>query len=125
MMRLKPVDDVARQSTSDNRQPYVNALKALLKSMIPGITNEEMERKGIADVMNMIAGLNESSDALKGRTLLEISDEAAVKPTEYRRMVMDFDRKYKNLDFIKNNPYKYVREFNGVKYYWIPIENLP
>ena len=40
-------------------------------------------------------------------------------------MVMDFDRKYKNLDFIKNNPYKYVREFNGVKYYWIPIENLP
>lgn len=125
MMRLKPVDDVARQSTSDNRQPYVNALKALLKSMIPGITNEEMERKGIADVMNMIAGLNESSEALSGRTLLEISDEAAVKPTEYRRMVMDFDRKYKNLDFIKNNPYKYVREFNGVKYYWIPIENLP
>lgn len=129
MTRLKPVDDVAKVTTSDNRKPYIDAVKALLKSMAPGITNAEMDSKGLDEVMNMIEGLNATSSSLENSTsrvtLLQIGDEQAVKPAEYRRIVNEFSRKYQNLSRIKDSRYEFIRDFNGAKYYWIPIEDLP
>ncbi len=124
--RLKGVYDVARNPASDDRKAYKTAIQALVKSMVPEATDQEIDEKGIAEVMNMISGLNETSISMsKGPTLLEITDPMKVKPAQYRTIVSDFKRKYETLEFIKNTNYTYVREFNGAKYYWIPVEDLP
>lgn len=126
LSRLKGVYDVARNPVSDDRKAYKTAIQALVKSMVPEATDKEIDEKGITEVMNMIAGLNETSGAMsKGPTLLEITDPMKVKPAQYRTIVSDFKRKYETLEFIKNTNYTYVREFNGAKYYWIPVEDLP
>ena len=123
---MKGVYDVARNPASDDRKAYKTAIQALVKSMVPEATDQEIDEKGIAEVMNMISGLNETSISMsKGPTLLEITDPMKVKPAQYRTIVSDFKRKYETLEFIKNTNYTYVREFNGAKYYWIPVEDLP
>ena len=124
MTRLEPVNDAA-VAKADNREPYINALKALIQSLVPDITDDEMNRKGYKEVMDLIAGLNESSQALKGRTIAEIASPHAVKQQEYMSMVNDFKRKFSALRRIQSSKYTYVRDFNGTKYYWIPIEDLP
>lgn len=122
--RLEPVNRVAKEG-SDNRTPYVNAMKALIRSMLPDITDAEMDQKGTREVMNLIAGLNESSDALKGPSLIKIQDPKSVKPSEFRSIVAEFNQKYLNLRNIKSKGYNYSVEFNGEKYYWIPITDMP
>lgn len=125
MTKLKPVDEIARNINSNDRRPYVDAIKALLKGLVQ---DSDMDNISITEAMNKIQGLNESTRAMAGensRTLLEIADYNAVSQQEYRSMVAEFARKYKNLTHIKDGRYKYVREFNGAKYYWIPIEDLP
>ena len=124
MTRLEPVNDAA-VAKADNREPYINALKALIQSLVPDITDDEMNRKGYKEVMDLIAGLNESSQALKGRTIAEIASPHAVKQQEYMSLVSDFKRKFAGLRRIQSTKYTYVRDFNGTKYYWIPIDDLP
>lgn len=122
--RLEPVNDAAVANSND-REPYINALKALIQSLVPDITDEDMNRKGYKEIMDLIAGLNESSQSLKGRTIQEIASPQAVKQQEYMSMVSDFKRKFAGLRRIQSQGYKFVRDFNGTKYYWIPIEDLP
>ena len=124
MTRLDPVNDAAVAS-SDNREPYINALKALIQGLVPDITDEDMNKKGYKEIMDLIAGLNESSQALKGRTIAEIASSHAVTQQEFMSMVSDFKRKFAGLRRIKSSKYKYMRDFNGTRYYWIPIEDLP
>lgn len=126
IQRLEPVYQVSRNATSDYRKPYIDAIKQLLKSFTPGLTDAQLEKMGIYNVTEMIQGLNEASESMSsGRSLLEIGDERVVKAPEYRRIVTEFARKYENLLNLKHGRYEYVREFNNVKYYWIPIEDLP
>ena len=122
--RLEPVNDAAVANSND-REPYINALKALIQSLVPDITDDEMNQKGYKEIMDLIAGLNESSQSLKGRTIQEIASPQAVKQQEYMSMVSDFKRKFAGLRRIQSQGYKFVRDFNGTKYYWIPIEDLP
>lgn len=122
--RLAPVNDAA-VAKSDNREPYINAMKALVKSLVPDITDEELARQGIDKTMKLVAGLNEASSSLKDYTLLEIGSRDMVPAKTYISLINNFKRKYSGLERIKKERYKYTREFNGAKYYWIPIENLP
>jgi len=122
--RLRPVNDAAVSAAND-REPYINAMKALTQSLLPGISNDEMNSMGVKEVMGLVSGLNEASASLKGHTILEISSPKAVPNAEYQSLVNDFKTKFRSLQRIKASPYKYVREVNGVKYYWIPIEDLP
>ena len=39
--------------------------------------------------------------------------------------VSDFKRKFGMLQRLKQEQYKYTRTFNGLKYYWLPVEDLP
>ena len=55
------------------REPYINAMKALIRSLVPDITDKELDSQGIDKTMKLVAGLNEKSDALKDYTLLQIS----------------------------------------------------
>ncbi len=126
LKRLSKVDEAARQSQTKDRTPYINAMKALVKSLTQGVTDAQMANFSNGDITNMIAGLNESAAALNSYTLNDLSDPQVVTPAEYQRIIMDFQKKYRNLQTIRqSNSYKYIREFNGAKYYWIPIEDLP
>lgn len=122
--RLAPVNDAAVAQTND-REPYVRAMKALIQSMLPELSDDEMNRMGYKEVMALVAGLNEASSALKGYSIAEIASHQAVSHTEYVKLVSDFKRKFSLLTRLKSNPYKYTRTFNGLKYYWLPVEDLP
>ena len=123
MERLAPVN---RSANEGNRKEFVNALKALVQSMLPDITDEEMTMKGTGEIMALIAGLNVKSTALSGYRLIDIQDPTVVKEADFRALVRKFREKYKNLEGIKGDKnYKFTHESNGSKYYWIPVEQLP
>ena len=124
MIRLAPLHEVATRKGND-RTPYVNALKALVQSMIPNISDAEMNKKSQDEIMGMVAGLHASTQTTGGRTLSEIASSQAVNATEYQSIIKKFERQYQKLQRIQKSPYKFVREFNGAKYYWIPTEDLP
>jgi hypothetical protein len=122
--RLAPVNDAAVVQTN-NREPYVKAMKHLIQSMVPDVTDEVMNKMGYKEVMNMVAGLNAQASALKGYTIMEIASPQAVSHTAYASLVSDFKRKFQMLQRLKAQEYKYTRPFNGLKYYWLPVEDLP
>lgn len=124
MQRLAPLYEVAQRKGND-REPYVTAMKALLQGMIPNITDSEMNAKGYDEIMGMVAGLNAATMTLKGRSIAEIASTQAVNAAEYQTIIAKFKRQYLKLQAIQKQPYKFVREFNGAKYYWIPVEDLP
>ena len=122
---MSKVDEAAVAQTND-REPYVRALTALVQAMAPEeYTDEVMNGMNYKQIMARITGLNESADALKGYTIQQIASHRAVSQAEYAKLVDDFKRKFKKLQSIKSSPYKYTRTFNGLKYYWLPIEDLP
>lgn len=123
--RLAPVNDAAVAQTSD-REPYIRALTALVQAMAPeGYTDDVIGKMNYKQIMATVTGLNEAADALKGYTIQEIASNRAVSNADYANLVSQFKRKYANLRKLKSNPYKYTRTFNGLKYYWLPIEDLP
>lgn len=123
--RLAPVNSATVMQNND-RRPYVNAMKALVQSMDPSITDERINQYGVNEIMKMIAGLNEAAGALKGDyTIAEIADPQAVSNVEYLSLVQAFSRKYKGLQRLKAMQYKYTYTINGLKYYWLPVEDLP
>ena len=123
LRRLEPVYQVANNTNSDYRKPYIDAIKALLKSFVPELTSAQMDQMGVSNITKMIQGLNESSASMNEYTLLEIAEK--VPPQKYRTLVRDFANKYLALRTLKDAGYKYVKDFNNAKYYWIPIEYLP
>ena len=124
MIRLSPLYEVSQRKGND-REPYVKAMKALVQSMLPGITDAEMNSYGYDEVMGLVAGLNAATMSLKGRTIAEVASTQAVNAAEYQSIIAKFKRQYLKLQAIQKRPYKFVREFNGAKYYWIPTEDLP
>jgi hypothetical protein len=56
---------------------------------------------------------------------MEIASQQAVSHAEYASLVSDFRRKFSMLQRLKAQQYKYTRTFNGLKYYWLPVEDLP
>lgn len=110
---------------SNNRKPYVDAMKALVRSMVPDITNEEMDKKGTGEIMNMITGLNVRSKALDGPRLIDVQDPNVVQRDEFQGLLNDFRMKYEGLRTIKDGNYAFKYKSNDVDYYWIPIDQLP
>lgn len=124
IISLKDLYDVAQRKDND-REPYVKAMKALVKSMIPNITDAEMNSKGIDEIMGLVQGLNASTMLTRGKTIAQVASTQAVNAVEYQNILAKFKRQYQKIQTIKKNPYKFVRDFNGAKYYWIPTEDLP
>ena len=110
---------------SNNRKPYVDAMKALVRSMVPDITNEEMDKKGTGEIMNMITGLNVRSKALDGPRLIDVQDPNVVQREQFQGLLNDFRLKYEKLQSIKDGNYAFKYKSNDVDYYWIPIDELP
>jgi Na+/H+ antiporter NhaC len=85
----------------------------------------EMNAKGTQEIMNLITGLNVSTNASKGPTLMQIQDPKSVPHQQYLSIINEFARKYRALQRIKSKGYNFVFESNNIKYYWIPVEDLP
>lgn len=120
--RLKPVRLAAAEG---NRKPYVNALKALIRSMVPDITEAEMDAKDVKEIMALVAGLNVKTGSLGGRTLMQIQDENIVNKVEFEGMITKFNNKFDKLEKINGNKYAFSVERNKTWWYWIPVADLP
>ena len=126
---LRSLSKLYDVSTGFNRNPgavrekYVDAMKALTKSLIPGISDQEIYSTGVEDVMSIISGLNERSDALN-YSIKEISMPEKVSDIELKKLISTFRAKYSNLKSIREE-YYFTFVINKIKYYWIPIEELP
>lgn len=124
VMKLQPVADEANRPSQD-RMPYINALKALIRSFVPDITAENMENMSQNEIMDIAAGLNEASSSVKGISIAAMGDPHKVSHAEYVSILKQFASKFRRLKNIQASSYPYTMEFNGAKYYWIPIEELP
>ena len=122
MEKLKPVMSAAN---TGSRKPYVDAMKELIRSMVPDITPKEMDEKDVKEIMALVAGLNVKTGSLGGRTLIQIQDENVVKQEEFDGMIADFKNKYDKLKKIRENIYDFSIERNKTRWYWIPVEDLP
>lgn len=122
--KLQPVN-LAAQKSSNDRMPYVEAMKALVRSMLPDISESEMNAKGTQEIMNLITGLNVSTNSTSGPTLMQIQDPKSVPHQQYLSIINEFARKYRALQRIKSRGYNFVFLSNNIKYYWIPVEDLP
>lgn len=118
---LAPVANAA--SDPNNREPYVNAIKALVRG-IAGHDDKTISEMSYKDVMMMATGLNESTDALNV-SISDITDIRKVDKTMYTQLVSSFRTKYRKLQDIKSKPYQFTKTLNNVKYYWLPIDYLP
>lgn len=124
MQRLHPLYEVSMMK-GDDRRPYVETMKALIQSMLPGVTDAEMDAKGIDEIMSLISGLNAHTRMTKGPSLLDITSNKVVSPSQYQSIIAKFKRQYMKLQTIQKGSYKFIRETNGSKYYWIPTEDMP
>ena len=124
VMKLQPVANEANRPSQD-RMPYINALKALIRSFVPDISPEDMENMSQDEIMSIAAGLNEASAALKGYSIAALGDPHKVPHAEYVSILKQFASKFRRIKNIQASAYPYTMEFNGAKYYWIPIEELP
>lgn len=115
----------AASSGSNDRRPYINAMKALVRTMVPDINEAQMLQKGNQEIMAMVAGLNVSSDALKGHTLEEIQDSKVVSQEEFQGMISDFSQKFDKLDRMRTAEYPFSIVRNGKRWFWIPVADLP
>lgn len=126
LKRLGKVYEAARSLQLKDRTPYIDAMKALVRGLAPGITDNEMANLTNGEITQMIGGLNEAAESLNKYTLEDLSNPHVVTINDYNRIVQDFTRKYRNLSYIRQNKrYEYIKTFNGAKYFWIPIEELP
>ena len=126
LKRMAPVDQAASISNASDRTPYIEAMKALVRSFAPGMTDAEMAALNNAQITAMIGGLNEASEGLAKYKLDDLSNKTVITNPKYKSIITDFARKYKKLKNIRSSKsYKFVKEFNGSRYYWIPIEDLP
>lgn len=126
LKRMAPVDQAASISNASDRTPYIEAMKALVRSFAPGMTDAEMAKLNNAQITAMIGGLNEASEGLAKYKLDDLSNGSIITNPEYLKIIRDFARKYKNLKNIRSSKkYEFIKEFNGSRYYWIPIEDLP
>ena len=107
------------------RKKYVDAMKDILRSMLPGITETEMESKTQEEVVALIAGLNVSTRQLSGRPLREISDSKICPDKEFNTIVSSFKSKVNKLKNVVKEKKAYIYDYLDVNCYWVPIEDLP
>lgn len=125
MRYLEPVMN-AVENNPDDRKPYVEAMKALVRSMLPGLSEEKMMKMDNKEIMAQIIGLNVKTQALAGHSLVDIQNERAVSKEVFQGLVADFIAKYRKLhDLLNDRKYPFTTKRNGVPFYWIPAEDLP
>lgn len=114
---------VPTDETTD-RLPFVNAMKEVAARHM-GLSGQDMDDMSLHEISQIVyGGLIEKSETLGKWRLQQISQPNIVKDKEFSELLHTFATKYEHLRKI-NEGYQGFYEFNGAKYYWIPIEDLP
>ncbi len=126
LKRMAPVYEAAKKSVANDRSPFIEAMKAMVRSFAPGMTDADMASLDNSQITRIIGGLNEAASSLRKYRLDDVSNRQIVSNQAYLSIINTFTRKYENLKNIRQSKnYKYKKEFNGSRYYWLPIEDLP
>ena len=124
MESLSPVMEVINTHSS-SRKPYVDAMKALVRTMLPDVSESAMNQMSNTDIMNMITGLNVRTSALETHSLIDIQSEQKVSKQQFDGILYNFSDAYKKLERISQEKYAFSYKRNGVWWYWIPATSLP
>ena len=102
------------------------------------VSNDEIDNIGIEDLGETIYGMaNIPSESIKGKgkiyehSLTDIASPDIVSDEEYRNILHKFCKNYDRLSgYLEKDEYKFSMEvYNGhdskIRYYWIPLEDLP
>lgn len=124
MDKLSKVNDAVNSESSD-RRPYLEAMKSLVRSMVPDITESKMNAMNTEEIMERIAGLNVRTEGLRRYSLKDIESEKKVPKQEFDDLTRRFMDRYKTLDKIRTTKYPYSMTRGNVRWYWIPASYLP
>ncbi len=121
---LKPVY-LAAKNQSDNRKPYVEAMKTLLKTYLGENAPKIIDLMSLGEIQEVIYGLNIHSKLMDQLKLKDIKASHIVSNIEYEELMSKFIENYEHLQSFQNSGYHY-RVKKGLNYfYWIPLEDLP
>jgi len=121
---LKPAY-LAAKSQSDDRKPYVDAMRAIVKAHLGQNDDKGIDMMDADELQELIYGLDVHTDMTNRRRLKDIQDPRTVTLIEYRQMLQNFSKNYEKLQSIHNDGYTYRVKMGQNYYYWIPIEDLP
>ena len=111
------------------RHDYVEAMKSLVRTMLPGISESQMDNLSNSQIMDQISGLNyrtkAMASALNSYSLRDIEDPNVVSNEKFQSLISNFEIKYKNLQRIRDNKYNFSITRGKETYYWIPADDLP
>lgn len=106
------------------RHDYVEGMKRLVRAMLPGVSETQMNQMSNDRIMNQIEGLNVKTKAIS-YSLTDIMDPNAVSDDKFQALISDFSEKYRILQRIRDQKYTFSTKRSGELHYWIPAEMLP
>ena len=123
--KLENTYNAAKNANSNDRTPYVNAMRALIKAQLPDKSEKEVQEMSAEDMQEAIYGLNVPTKSMNMRySLKDMANSSVVSDEEYLDVMDHFAEKYLELKNLQGT-YRYRLEVDNVHYYWIPIEDLP
>lgn len=121
---MKEAYEAAKEGSGD-RKPYINAMKAIIKSHLGQNDDEQIDKKSAEDLQELLYGLNvHNDDREHNYTLRDIQNPGKVNSVVYQTILDDFVKKYERLKEIQER-YRYRVLLGKDYYYWIPIEYFP
>lgn len=124
MHELDKVPTGGNNTARPDRLAFVNAMKDLAARHV-GESGADIDKMSMKELNALIYGLHAKSESLGSTySLQDILEPRKVSDSEFSKMLERFRRKHENLRKINKN-YQGYYEFNGAKWYWIPIEDLP
>ena len=121
LARLSSLYNNSSVETKMIRQAYVDCVREIIKSIfcIPIDNYSIQELDDLVDLLN----IQYSISMIKPSCVLNPSK---VLHTQFRSILLEFNRKYEYLrSIVQNNTYKNKMVYNGITYYWIPIQEVP
>ena len=122
---LETLKVVYNGASTGNRKAYVDSMKKLIQTILPDITDEEMNLKDVKEVMDLVTGLIVKTKSLSNHSIREIQDEKIVPPAQFETIISDFKGKYETLSQIHKHDYEFSVVVQGVRWYWLPVEAMP
>ena len=110
----------------ENRKPYVEAMKELIRILYGDIGENEMMTMDTRNVMALVEGLVVKPNSLNGRALRDIMDPKVVSQEAFAMILSEFKNKYEKLNKIRASKYNFTFTISdGTRWYWIPLQDLP
>ena len=121
---LKPAY-IAAKAQSDDRKPYVDAMRALIKAHYGQQDDKKFDTMDADELQKLIYGLDVHTEMTNHRNLKDLQDPRVVTTIEFRKILKKFSDNYEKIQKYFNDGYTYRTQFGVDYYYWIPIEDLP